>query len=274
MNSSPFDFLSSFQCLYGDADRRDRVLFEFHSFSIIAVVSLCCVLLNSTKLRRIYLPLFHIVNSALLLQLLSNVLFFWFYPYSENRGNCAEILVSRIYITLIAFGELHQVYFIANVLGLSRFKFDLGRWSLSLPQALQLATVLVVVTILSSVFIRRLFMMCHDIWALFIVFLQLYVIKQARKQQEAAMSLGEGTEAILDVNNDAVTIFENLSWLQLIPLLVALADRMLEFDGIFLFTSLDGVMLIVEFLGSYLFYVKIMVLQEKANTMNVEVHRV
>lgn len=271
---SVLSLVASFHCTYGDADRRNRVLFEFHGFSIIAVVSLCCILLNSVKLRRIYLPLYHIVNVALLLQLLSNVLFFWYYPYPEEHGNCTELFVSRLYITLIAFGELHQVFFIANVLGLSRLKFDICGLSLSLPQMLQIATVLVSVTILSSVFVRRLFMMCHDAWSLFIVFLQLYVIQKARKQQEDANTLGAGVEAVLNVNNDAVIIFENLSWLQVVPLLVALLDRVLEFDGIFLFPSLDAVMLIVELIGSYLFYVKIMVLQEKANTMNVEVHRV
>lgn len=268
------DILSNFHCTYGDEDRRDRVLFEFHGFSIIAVASLCCILLASQKLRRIYLPLYHIVNAGLILQLLSNILFFSYYPYAANQGNCSELLVSRLYITIIAFGELHQVYFIANVLGLNRLKFEFGRFSLSLSQALQIASIFATISLMSSIVIRGVFMMLHDVWALFIVILQLYVIKQARKQQEEAMQQGGEVEAVLDAKNDAVAIFENISWMQVIPLTAALLDRILEFDGIFLLKSLDGVMLIVEFLGSFLFYVKIMTLQEKANTMNVEVHRI
>jgi hypothetical protein len=48
----------------------------------------------------------------------------------------------------------------------------------------------------------------------------------------------------------------------------------MEFDGILILPSLDGVMLIVEFMGAYLFYIKIIVLQEKANAIKVIVHRV
>lgn len=268
------DSIQNFSCSYGDADRRDRVLFEFHGFSIIAVTSICFVLLGSQKLRRIYQPLFNIVNSALLLQLLSNVLFFWYYPYAENQGNCTEIFVSRLYISIIAFGELHQVFFIANFLGLERLKFQLGTFSMTLSQTLQIASVLAAATVMLSLFVRRLFMMTHDIWSLFTVILQLYVIHRARRKQEEAVEQGEEVNSVLNANNDAVIIFENLSWLQVIPLSMALLDRVLEFDGIFLFPSLDGVMLIVEFVGAYLFYIKIIVLQEKANAVNVEVHRV
>lgn len=110
-------------CLYGSADRRDRVLFEYHAFSAIACVSIACILLGSNKLQRVYLPLFYAVNSAVMLQILSSSLFFWSYPYSETEGNCAEIFVGRLHCLFVAFGELHQVYFIANVLGLQRLRF-------------------------------------------------------------------------------------------------------------------------------------------------------
>lgn len=264
------DMESLTSCLYGDADRRDRILFEFHAFSIITVSSLVLILFNSSKLRRIYLPLYYVVNSALALQLISDLLYFFHYPYSDSKGNCPEVFIQGLYVIFIAFGELHQVYFIANVLGLNNFRFSFGSLSFSLETFLRMATISAAVSIFVSVFVQRFFMMAHDIWALIIVFLQIYFIRYARKLKVDAPD----AESLIDANNDAVTMVETISWLQVIPLCVALADRVLEFDGIFLLPSLDGVMLIVEFLGTYLFYIKMMILQEKANMLSVEVHRV
>jgi hypothetical protein len=259
------DFFSSVNaCLYGSQDRRDRVLFEFHAFSIIVTVSLCFLLLGSEKLRRIYKPLFIVVNIALLLQVLSDVLFFSSYPYSETQGNCSEVFVGKLNILLIMFGESHQLYFIANVLGLSRFRFSGGsNYSISLESFLQLSTVLAGVSIFISVFVKGIFMINHLLWALFIVILQLYFIHHAR--------FGPRTDAVIDANIDAVRIFEMISWLQIIPTCIALVDRILELNGLNYYGSLDGVMLILESLGVYLFYIKILVLQEKASTVSVEV---
>lgn len=246
-------------CLYS-ASRRDRVLFEQHAFSMAVGISLCCLLLGSRKLSRIYMPLYNIVNTALVLQLAADVLFFASYPYSDKKGNCTEIGVGRFNIVLVMFGELHQLYFIANVLGLNRLRV-LG---LSLEQGLRIATILAVASILLSVFIKRLFMMIHDIWSLVIVAVQLYFIAIARKG-------AKDSNSIVDARSDAIHTFEALSWLQIIPTCVALLDRVLEFDGVFLNVSLDGVMLILEGLAIYLFYIKILVLQEKASKVTVEV---
>jgi hypothetical protein len=73
---------------------------------------------------------------------------------------------------------------------------------------------------------------------------------------------------VVDANVDAVRIFEMISWLQIIPTSIALVDRILEF---FHLSSLDGVMLILESLSAYLLYIKILALQEKASTVNVEI---
>lgn len=205
-----------------------------------------------------------------MLQILSSGLFFWSYPYSETEGNCAEIFVGRLHCIFVAFGELHQVYFVANVLGLQRLRFHFPFTNaLSLEAALRWATVLAMSSILLSIYVRRLFMTTRDTWGLFIALLQIYVIRHARQTKQQQTYL----EALVDPDNDAVVIFEMLSWLQVIPYSLALIDRVFEFQGFFVHPYFDGVMLIVEHLGIYLFYIKVVVLQEKANAVSIDVQR-
>ena len=44
-------------------------------------------------------------------------------PYAENKGNCAENLTGRTFFALIMFRELHQIYLLANMLGLGSHRF-------------------------------------------------------------------------------------------------------------------------------------------------------
>ena len=253
---------TAYACLYGSQDRRDRVLFEFHAFSVIVGISMCFLLLGSDKLRRIYKPLSTVVNVALILQIVSDVLFFVYYPYSETTGNCSEVFVGKMQILAVMFGELHQVYFVANVLGLSRFKFHLSQsWTISLETFLQYATILTALSLLISVFVKGIFMIDHLVWILFVVALQLYFINFARH--------GPRDEALIDANTDVVNIFQRISWLQIIPTCIALADRVLEMNGLNIYGSLDGVLFILETFSIYLFYVKILVLEEKAAAMKI-----
>eukprot|EP00981_Chlorochromonas_danica_P001095 scaffold247_cov172-Ochromonas_danica.AAC.10 len=180
------------------------------------------------------------------------------------------------------FGELHQVYFIANVLDTSRMSLHLPgsgcSLSLSLEAMLRWAALVTGGTILCTVGVRHMFMILRNLWTLFIVSLQLRVIYKAKRRQDDSEEDGEGgggggRSALLDAASDAIANFEALSWLQIIPSCVALTDRLLELRGIYLLTYLDGVMLILENLVIYLFYLKILILQEKANTLHVEIIR-
>ena len=261
----------SYSCPIGNDDYQNRVLYEFHAFSIITVISLSTLFFFNNTLRKIYLPLHRVVNAALLLQLIGDCIYFYYFPYPSMNGNCADIIVNRVCIMLIMFGEMHQLYFMAKVLGLSRFKLKwIGTVTMSsLESMLRIMTLLGVVTIFSSLFIKRLFMMTHDIWALLIISSQLVIINSARSNKNENERVDE---AIIDSNNEAVRIFEILTWLQLLPLLVAFLDRVLEYDGIFILVPLDGVMLILEFLSIYLFYIKVLLLREKGSNMNVMVY--
>lgn len=254
-------------CLYGDQDHRDRVLFEYHAFSLIVAISLSFLLMGSDKLLRVYRPLYFVVNFSLFFQIFSDLLFFTYFPYNANEGNCFEFVVGRLYVLLIMFGELHQVYFIANVLGLSRIRFRIlfSNSSISLQSFLQISTFFIALSLVCSIFLRGMFMIDQDIWSLFVVGMQLYFISYAKKGAVPS-------DAVVDVHNDAVSIFATLSWLQIIPTVIALTDRLLDLNGYHFYRSLDGVMLILECLNEYLFYIKILVLQEKASTVNVEVY--
>lgn len=262
-------------CSYGQEDRRNHVMLEYQLFSLIISVSMSFLLLGSEKLRRIYAPLSNIVNIALILQLLSTALFFIYFPYDEEHGNCSEIFLRRIFIVSIMFGELHQVYFIANVLGINRYRFQLGGgYSISLETMLRIATVVVIVTVLSSLIIRRLFMLFRNVWGLFIISLQLYFIDYARKHQsrrEDEEASSRHSEALIDVNHEAVNIFESLSWLQIIPTSIAFVYRLIEFYEYRYYGSIDAVMLILDCVCNAFFYIKVIVLQEKGNAVTIQI---
>eukprot|EP01031_Cornospumella_fuschlensis_P022525 gene22525-27494_t len=268
--------IGGYKCLYGDEDRRNYILFESHVFSLVVTFSIALLLFNSETLRRVYRPLASIVNAALAMQVLSDVLYFLYYPYAENQGNCSEMFVSRVYIILFMFGELHQIYFVANVLGCSQYRFRIpGIGSLSLENGLRLASLLAVLTILMSIYIPEVFMISHSVWGLFIMSLQLYFIRYARSfwaSRTISSVEGEQNAYLLTANNDAIRIFENLTYLQVIPCILTTLDRILLFDRIFIEEAADdGVLLILESLVVYLFYVKIIVLKEKAGAVSVEI---
>ena len=261
-------------CSYGNEDRRNRVMYEVHTFSLIITCSLCFLLFGSTKLKRVYAPLSNVVNAALIIQILSNLLYYVYYPYDETSGNCTEIVLRRVYIILIMFGELHQVYFIANVLGLSHYRFKLNsEISVSLETALQGATVVATVSVLYSVLARRIFMLERNTWGLFIVCLQLYFIRSAKKLSENSSNTEDfpAHSSLIDANHEAVSIFEALSWLQVIPCVFAVIYRVIEIYEFHYYGSLDTVLLILDCLVNYIFYIKIIVLQEKGNNVRIEV---
>jgi hypothetical protein len=103
-------------CLYGSEARRNQQLKRDQAVGFLLCLTMSILLYNK-QLRRLYLPLSKIVNAALFLRFLSASLYFYYHSYGENEGNCAEIIVSRIYSGVIMLGELHQVYFVATLLG-------------------------------------------------------------------------------------------------------------------------------------------------------------
>jgi hypothetical protein len=255
-------------CLYGTADRRNRALFGYQLFQLILSTSMFILLFDSQKLRRLYLPLYYIVNCILPLQGAASILYFCYFPYADNEGNCSELFIGRAFIGLTMFGELHQTYFVANFLGVGNTRFHFGWLSLSFEKVLQIASLLVCGSFITSLFIRKIFMISRNSWTLFISLLQIYLIRRARHVRTEQLPL----DAIVDVENDAVSILESLSWLQVFPTLATLTDRVFEYYGLGLIVSVDEIMLILESVVNLLFMIKVLIIQEKANKMTVEVH--
>jgi hypothetical protein len=75
------------------------------------------------NLHKFYVPLARLVNITILLQLVSAILYFSQYPYGDGKGNCTEMFIGELYTVGITFAEFHQLYLIANILGLGRHNF-------------------------------------------------------------------------------------------------------------------------------------------------------
>lgn len=260
-------------CSYGNEERRNHVLPEYHLLCLILSLSMSILLFRSEKLKRVYSPLSNIVNFALVLRVCSTILFFMYFPYDENNGNCTEMLVGRGVIVLIMFGELHQVYFIANVLGVNRFRFQLGfGFSITLETTLRIATAVMIVTVLSTMALFQSIMVFRNLWTLFIISLQLYFISYARDRRFRSLDTEAQVEALIDANNEVVNIFEALSWLQIIPTVICLVYRVVEFFGYHrYYTITEAVMMTLEAVGTVFFYIKVIILQEKGNAVSVEI---
>mmetsp|Transcript_31588 Transcript_31588/g.34532 ORF Transcript_31588/g.34532 Transcript_31588/m.34532 type:complete len:267 (-) Transcript_31588:1950-2750(-) len=261
-------------CYYGHEERRNHVLVEYHLLSLILTLSMTLLLFRSEKLRRVYAPLSNIVNFSLVLRMCSALLFFMYYPYKDdNSGNCAEKLVGRIGIVLIMFGEMHQIYFIANVLGVSRYRFKLGLGlSIALETTLLIATTVMVVTVLSTMVFFQSIMVFRSIWTLFIISLQLHFISYARDHNRRGSDPEEHSIALIDANHEVVNIFEMLSWLQIIPTLISFLYRLIELSDYHQYhANTDAVMMTLEVVGAVFFYIKVIILQEKGSAVSVEI---
>lgn len=90
-------------CLYGSEERRNIQLKRDQMISLLLCLTIS-FLLYSKELKRLYIPLSHIVNLSIIIKLLSTLFYFLYFPYNENDGNCTEIILSRIYHGLIMLG--------------------------------------------------------------------------------------------------------------------------------------------------------------------------
>lgn len=187
------------------------------------------------------------------------MLYFTFYPYAEDEGNCAELVINRAYYGVIMLGELHQVYFLANALGLSRMR-PLGfTWT----RLLNLCTVLIFGMLIASLFFRKL-LTIHNLWSFFVSSMQIRVIREAR--QNANLD-----EQLISGNDTSVRIFEKLSLCQLIPSGFSFLKRAVSFlFHISLFGPLVSVPNMMDEVCVLLFYLKTLVIAENADiTVNI-----
>lgn len=243
-------------------------MFEYHSFSLILTVAVSSILLFSASLHRFYAPLAHLVDVSLITQFFGAMLYFMYHPYIvEGEGNCPEVFLSRINTVAIMFGELHQVYFIANILGLGyhRFVFK-GFISCTLPQVLKFALVVMVVSIITTfLFFNAAIDDVEFIWTIFISLVQIYVIHLAK-----SISPDHCVGAAIPASDIYVRIFEKLSTLQLVPsaasLIISICwdEYNLEY-----FKDLKSVELSIDIFCVFIFYLKALLIAERVKSAKI-----
>ena len=245
-------------CLYGSEDRRNNQLKRDQAVGLLLCLTIFFLFQNE-NLRRLYTPLARIVDISLVLKLCDCFVYFAYYPYAENEGNCADIVISRVYNAVIMVGELHQIYFLANFLGLGRLRF----WKLSLSQLLNIFSIAVLVTVLGSMYFRKL-LLIRGLWTFSIAAIQIYVIRMSRQQSLINDS------SIINGNNSSVKLFEKLSICQLLPSMFSFMKRIFGVFGISLFGNLVSVPNVMDEVCVLLFYLKVLVIVENAE-LSIEI---
>lgn len=271
-------------CAY---DQDNQLLFDYHVFSTLTMLPVAGLLLYNTYLRRLYLPLARLVNSALLFRMVSAALFFLSYPYQNGISNCPEIILSKVTTIIEMFAELHQIYFIGVILGIGTFNACISRYfSLSLVQVLKLAFVAVTAsTIISFFFFRGSLSFAEDVCTVFVSLTQLYVIDLAENVRDEHF-----TNSIVSVRDSSISLFKSLSVIQLflsvfsLLFRVAVAVAYIEDDvheaprdrtraptWTESIRDAASVMLAIDYFSTYLFYIKVILIREKSKNVTVEI---
>lgn len=281
------EHVDAVHCSY---DQPNQTLFEYHVFSTLTLIPVAGLLLYNTYLRRLYVPLARLVNTALILRMVSAVLFFLYYPYQNGTSNCPEIVLSKVTTMVEMFAELHQVYFLGIILGIGNFNVCLFRnGSLSLVQVLKAAFISMVATIAVSLFFFSGALSCvEDLCTIFVAVTQIYVIRLAESARDDHV-----TNSLVSANDSSISVFKNLSTIQLFLSICSLSFRFTTTYLLFPDPDLNSiisikwqeavptmqesmlsaapVMLAIDFFCTYLFYVKVILVRERSKHVSIEI---
>lgn len=251
-------------CLYGNEDRRNRGGFEHHIFSTIVFATAACVLLFHAQLHRLYAPLARLVDAALICRVVSDIVYFSYYPYAEDEGNCTDIYLSRVVIGVVMFGELHQLYLLANLLGLGNKTFTCLKVSFNIQGLLKVVSVLMGITVVSSLVVRQL-KIVRNIWVISIAALQIYVIGLSKRSEEDNLE-----NRVVNGSDRSVSIYRKLAIMQIVPSAITLVKRFLRLNGVVVFGYWGSISGALDEVCNFLFFIKSLVIAENAN-VTVEV---
>ena len=157
-------------------------------------------------------------------------------------------------------GEMHQLYLIANILGMGNHVFAFkDMFKATLPEGLQIAAIFMFTSIfIAYLYFRDVLMIVENLWTLLVSAGQLYFIDIAKSIPQHKLQ-----NAIVSPNDSSVLIFKHLSTLQLFPSAFCLLRRILtDFYGIVLFDGIDAIMLIMDSFCNFLFYLKALMITE------------
>ena len=179
------------------------------------------------------------------------------------------MILERLYMACVMFGELHQIYLLANMLGMSGHKFFVDtEWEFSLESVMRVATLSIVITVIYATAIHHSFTLTRNVWCIFVSLMQIYFIRSSTstKNRHRGDEVAMASTAI-----NAIRIYEKLSMLQLLPSAINFTERLcalFDIDVIHGFTSAAHVL---DVLCNYLFYLKILLIKESSAEVKVEV---
>lgn len=251
---------SNISCVYG-FDPYD--ILEYHVFSIALAVPTAYFLFNNSNLRKFYLPLYHLVNAAIMLNFLTSGFYFWYFPYNKGDGNCPEIVLSRIKAIIIMFAELHQIYIISFSLGVTRLKLPCLSLSSPLEVIFKYGIYFMILSIVGSFCFatHNSLIITENTWTILISFVQLIILQIARGNDNELLS----TNKLISIGDTAVQFFEKLTFIQLI-LLSGCASYRLAFS-IFkyqLLGNLNVILAIIDDVVVFIFFLKALLVTAKS----------
>jgi len=250
-------------CSYGTDDQANRSLLEYYCYHLILTISMCLILIFNQNLHKFYKSLARIVDISLILKILSSSLYFAYYPYHEGQGNCTEIFVGRLAKCFIMLGEMHQVYLLIHVLGLSKYKFLSLPSSISLETYLNIMSSIVITTILLTYnYFQSVVRPIRHMWSMCVALLQVYIIHIARMTPSSNRE-----HDVISHNDTSILMIEKLSILQLLPTLFLFVRRVLFLCGVVVLppSNLEEIVLILEDVYVTFFYLKVLLVCVKAN---------
>lgn len=253
-------------CKYGNYERANKIHFYYHSFSLIMALSVASMLLFNSSLKRFYAPLAKISNAAICFQVLSDLLYFYHYPYGENEGNCGEALADRLYVGTIMFGELHQIYLLANMLNMGTVKLSIFGFTPTFDRVLNWLFLSIVASFIFSTVVFHMFTVVRNLWCVIVCVIQLYIISLWNKDKATREDRTDALQYIATT----VRVYEKLSILQFLPAMLCFAERSLYIYGIDLIPHFGAVTLILDVMCNFLFYLKVLLIKESSD-VKVEV---
>jgi hypothetical protein len=172
------------------------------------------------------------------------------------------------------FGELHQIYLLANMLGLGHHRFHVTRTcSISLDSALKIGTFFLIFSLMFSTFYLRSFTLTRSLWNMIGASLQIYFVRMSnniKKNKENEQNDQNNNNFIASANmTSSVGVFDKLSKLQLIPAAFCVIEQIFLLRSNPLLVYFDTVTLMLNQVITLLFYLKVVLIKENAD-INVE----
>jgi hypothetical protein len=108
--------------------------------------------------------------------------------------------------------------------------------------------------------------MMEEFWTATAAALQIYCIRLSREKHEKCSAQDMYESTLISPTDSDVGLFEKISFCQLIPAVFTLLNSVMNiYFGISLFGDLGSVPLMLDACGNLLFYVKVMIINERSN---------